>query len=98
MLSASLYDRLERAIIAMEYALADARSWQFAEMSAGFGGVSKAQDDLQRAGEEVQDVLFALKSQALRAAASRARAWAASNYIPTPSEKQTLAPQTVSDA
>ena len=74
--SASLYDRLERAIIALEYALADARSCQFDELQGGFGGIAKSQEALESAGREVQDVLVALKASALQAAALRVSALA----------------------
>jgi hypothetical protein len=73
--SAGHCDRLERAIIALEYALADARSEADDNVGANEIGVSRAQEALQQAGGEVLEVLAALKSQALQAAAASARAW-----------------------
>ena len=67
--SAGLYDRLERAIIALEYALADDG------IGASGIGVSPAQEALQQAGEEVREALAELQSKALHAAASHAREW-----------------------
>ena len=76
MRSATLYDRLERAIINLEYALADARSSERDEIKAGFEAVHRSHEALQSAGEEVLDVLVALKAEALQAAAIRATALA----------------------
>jgi hypothetical protein len=75
MVSASLYDRLERALIALEYALADARSLEQRPIRSDLDRMAKSQEALQRAGEEVQEVLLALKAAALRDAAARAREW-----------------------
>ena len=75
---ANPYDRLERAIIALEYALADARSEAGDDIGTTEIGVSRAQEALQQAGEEVLEVLTALKSQALQDAAAGARAWSES--------------------
>jgi hypothetical protein len=75
MVSASLYDRLERALIALEYALADARSLEQRPIRFDLDRVAKSQDELLSAGEEVQEVLLALKAAALRDAATRAREW-----------------------
>ncbi len=72
MQSAVLYDRLERALIALEYALADARSAQGPEQ----GAVARSQEALQGAGEELQEVLGALRALALHDAAVRVREWA----------------------
>jgi hypothetical protein len=71
MQSAVLYDRLERALIALEYALADARSAEREELAA----VSRSQEALQSAGEELHEVLIALRAAALRDAALRVREW-----------------------
>jgi hypothetical protein len=72
--SARLYDRLERALIALEYALADARSF---EKSASFelDPFVRSQEALLSAGEEVHITLLALKSAGLESAAARARRW-----------------------
>jgi signal transduction histidine kinase len=77
---ASQYDRLERAIIALQYALADARSEADDALGATEIGVSRAQDALQQAGEEVQKVLTALRAQALHSAAASAREWSDTPY------------------
>jgi len=72
--SARLYDRLERALIALEYALADARS---CEKSASFelDPFVRSQDALQSAGEDLHLILAALKSAGLQGAAERANHW-----------------------
>jgi signal transduction histidine kinase len=71
--SASLYDRLERALIALEYALADARSAEQQPPEAA--AVSRSQEALQSAGEELREVLSALREIALHDAAARVREW-----------------------
>lgn len=76
MQSAGLYDRLERAIIALEYALADARSSESEEFGADSETIARSREALQGAGEEVLEVLVALKARALQAAAVRADALA----------------------
>ena len=63
---AGLYDRLERALIGLEYALADAR--KFDDLAS--------QEALLSAGEEIQDVLALIKTAALGEAAARARSLA----------------------
>ena len=70
-----LYDRLERALIALEYALADARAFESAQAFAEFDRIARSQDAMQAAGEEIQDVLLALRTAALRSAARRAGQW-----------------------
>jgi hypothetical protein len=73
--NARLYDRLERALIALEYALADARSSELGAAQPEFDRIARSQDALQNAGEEVQDVLLALRTAALENAAIRTRQW-----------------------
>lgn len=73
--SANLYERLERALIALEYALADARSAERKPLPEELSPVSRSQEALQSAGEEVHEVLVALRQVALRDAASRLREW-----------------------
>jgi hypothetical protein len=73
MQSAILYDRLERALIALEYALADARSAEQDPRSAEPFGISRSQEALQSAGEEIHEVMMALRAAALRNAAARAQ-------------------------
>ena len=68
-----LYDELERALIALEYALADARALDEAPLESE--GVARSQDALQSAGEEVQGLLFALRASAMQSAAARVRHW-----------------------
>jgi hypothetical protein len=65
---------LERALIALQYALADVRSFK---TSASFeqDPFVRSQEALLSAGEEVQVILLALKSAGLRSAAERARKW-----------------------
>ncbi len=70
--NARLYDRLERALIALEYALADARS---SEHHVESDRLARSQEALQSAGEEVQDILLALRAAALEHAAMRTRQW-----------------------
>jgi hypothetical protein len=71
--SVNLYDRLERAIIALEYALADARRAD-GEALAGSDSVSpRPQEALLTAGEELQQILLLLKTAALGEAAARWR-------------------------
>lgn len=67
--SVSLYDRLERALIVLEYALADARQPEDSVTQA------RSQEALLSAGDEVQGVLALLKNAALGEAAARARSW-----------------------
>jgi len=69
--SGSLYDRLERAIIALEYALADVRKPDDGDGSAH----ARSQEAVLSAGEEIQDVLLLLKTAALGEAAARVRGW-----------------------
>jgi hypothetical protein len=73
--NARLYDRLERALIAMEYALADARSSELGAPSQELHRIARSQEALQSAGEELQEILLALKAAALEHAALRARQW-----------------------
>jgi D-serine dehydratase len=73
--NARLYDRLERALIALQYALGDARAYEQAAASPEPERIARSQDALQVAGEEVQDILLALKAAALERAAQRARQW-----------------------
>ena len=71
-LSAGLYDRLERSIIALQYALADARRPNDPtrdEVSAH----ARAQEALLSAGEEIQQILNVLKNATLVEAGERAR-------------------------
>lgn len=75
MQGAILYDRLERALIALEYALADARSAKHEEMSEELAAVLRPQEALQSAGEEIHEVLIALRVAALHDAATRVREW-----------------------
>jgi hypothetical protein len=71
--SAILYDRLERALIALEYALADARSAE--QQAPEPAAVSRSQEALQSAGEELSGVLNTLRAIALHDAAVRVREW-----------------------
>lgn len=73
MQSAILYDRLERALIALEYALADARA--AGQQAPEPGAVSRSQEALQSAGEELHEVLIALRAVALHDAALRVMEW-----------------------
>jgi len=75
MRSANLYDRLERALIALEYALADARSAGHEALPEEPEVVSRPQEALQSAGEELHKVLIALRTVALRDAALRVTEW-----------------------
>jgi hypothetical protein len=70
-----LYDRLERALIALEYALADARASEQETTAPQYDRIARSQEAMQSAGEEVQEVLVALKTVALEHAAQRARQW-----------------------
>jgi hypothetical protein len=70
-----LYERLERAIIALEYALADARRPNGPSQDEQISSLARSQQALQSAGEEVQDVLQALKMAALSEAAARVKRW-----------------------
>lgn len=72
---AELYERLERAIIALEYALADARRSHGPSPDEQIAGLARSQEALQNAGAEVQDVLLALRKAALGEAAERVRRW-----------------------
>jgi hypothetical protein len=73
--SVNLYDRLERAIIALEYALADARREHGPALSEQDSALARSQEALLTAGEEVQAVLLLLKTAALGEAAARVRGW-----------------------
>ncbi len=73
MKSAVLYDRLERALIALEYALADAKSSHGAGREIEFRGFQKSQNALQTAGEELHETLLALRFAALQDAAALAQ-------------------------
>jgi len=75
MQSAGLYDRLERALIALEYALADARSLDRAPRREEPEGIDRSQAALLSAGDEVQEVLLALRAVALHDAAESTRRW-----------------------
>jgi len=75
MQSAGLYDRLERALIALEYALADARSSDQAPRHDEIEGIDRSQAALQSAGDQVQEVLLALRAVALHDAAESTRHW-----------------------
>ncbi|HXT09174.1 MAG TPA: hypothetical protein VN715_19835 [Roseiarcus sp.] len=75
MQSANLYDRLERALIALEYALADARSAEREALPEELAVVSRPQEALQSAGEELHKVLIALRANALHDAAARVAEW-----------------------
>lgn len=72
---AHLYERLERAIIALEYGLADARRPNGPSPDEQMLSLARSQEALQNAGEEVQEVLLALKKAALGEAAERVRRW-----------------------
>ena len=69
-----LYDQLERALISLTYALADAR---VSEQSppAELDRIVRSHEALQSAGAEVQVIMLALQSAGLRSAAERARQW-----------------------
>jgi len=69
--SGSLYDRLERAVIALEYALADVRKPDEGDTTTH----ARSQEALLSAGEEIQDVLLLLKTAALGEAAARVKGW-----------------------
>jgi hypothetical protein len=75
-----LYDRLERALIALEYALADARSCEKSAAS-DLDDVVRSHKALQGAGEELHDIMLALKSAGLQRAAERARHWALEGVV-----------------
>jgi hypothetical protein len=72
--NAGLYDQLERALISLTYALADAR---VSEQSAPseFDRIARSHEALQNAGAQVQVILLALQSAGLRSAAERVRQW-----------------------
>ena len=72
--NAGLYDELERALISLTYALADAR---ISEQSAPFefDRIARSHEALQNAGAQVQVIMLALQSAGLRSAAERARNW-----------------------
>jgi hypothetical protein len=72
--NAGLYDQLERALISLTYALADAR---VSEQSppAELDRIVRSHEALQSAGAEVQVIMLALQSAGLRSAAERARQW-----------------------
>ena len=72
---AYLYERLERAIIALEYALADGRRPTGPSQDEQISSLARSQEALQSAGEEVQAVLLELKQAALGEAAERVRRW-----------------------
>ena len=72
---AHLYERLERAIIALEYALADARRPNGPSPDEQMSSFARSQEALQTAGDEVQEVLAELKQAALGEAAERVRQW-----------------------
>jgi hypothetical protein len=72
---AHLYERLERAIIALEYALADARRPNGPSPDEQISSLVRSQEALQSAGEEVQQVMLALRKAALGEAAERVRRW-----------------------
>ena len=72
---AQLLERLERAIIALEYALADARRPNGPSHDEQLSSLARSQEALQNAGEEVQEVLGELKTAALGEAAQRVRRW-----------------------
>lgn len=73
--NARLYDRLERTLIALEYALADARTLERVGVVQEFDRASRSHEALQSAGEEMQDILLALKAAALERAAMQTRQW-----------------------
>jgi hypothetical protein len=64
---------LERALIALEYALADARSAE--QQGPEPAAVSRSQEALQSAGEEIHEALTALRAAALSDAAARVKEW-----------------------
>jgi hypothetical protein len=73
--SVNLYDRLERAVIALEYALADVRRLDGPPLAEQDSALARSQEALLTAGEEVQAVLLLLKTAALGEAAARVRRW-----------------------
>ncbi len=73
--SVDLYDRLERAVIALEYALADVRRAEGPSLSEQDLASARSREALLTAGEEVQEVLLLLKTAALGEAAARVRSW-----------------------
>ena len=72
--SAGLYDQLERALISLTYALADARDSEQSAPSE-FDRIARSHEALQNAGAQVQVIMLALQSAGLRSAAERARQW-----------------------
>jgi hypothetical protein len=72
--NAGLYDALERALISLTYALADARVSEQSP-SAELDRLVRSHEALQSAGAQLQVILLALQSAGLRSAAERARDW-----------------------
>ena len=71
-MKAPLYDRLERAVIALEYALADARAYESARAFARLDRIARSQS--ADAGD-IQDALLAFQTAALQSAARSAGRW-----------------------
>ena len=65
-------DRIERALITLEYALADARALESARAFARLERLAREQSERAKAG---RDVLLSLQTAALHRAARRAAQW-----------------------